>query len=108
MSSKPLTCKVVRGVLKVEIGVAALQQAAQNHEGFWQPVTDAYALVVSDPLVFAEDVKTALLDEAEDGSTPLHHLFDAAILAASEQGSEGLDYDAMEQITDAEELARKE
>lgn len=99
-----LRCRVVKDTLTIEIGIDTLKVAAQQHEGFWQPFTDKCALVVSNPKQFAQAVKGKLLDEAEDGSTPLHILLDKAIMEAVEYGCDGLDYDAMEAIEKAERL----
>jgi len=105
MSKKALVCKIVKRVLTIEVGIETIKFAAERHEDFWQPETDKVALVVSNPLLFAKDVRYALLDEQEDGSTPISALLDAAIKQAVEQGSEGLDYDAMDAIEAAERRA---
>lgn len=99
-----LRCRVVKDTLTIEIGIDALKKAAQQHEGFWQPFTDKNGLVVSNSKQFAAAVKDKLLDEAEDGSTPLHILLDKAITEAVEYGCDGLDYDAMDEIEKAERL----
>jgi hypothetical protein len=99
-----LRCRVVKDTLTIEIGIDTLKKAAQQHEGFWQPFTDKCAIVVSNPKQFANAVKSKLLDESEDGSTPLHILLDKAIEEAVEYGCDGLDYDAMEAIEKAETL----
>jgi hypothetical protein len=98
----PLRCRVSKGVLTIEIGIDTLKSAAERCEDFWQPQTDKFALVVKSPLVFARDVRNELLQEDEQGSHKIHLLLDEAILGAVEQGSEGLDYDAMEAIEKAE------
>jgi hypothetical protein len=103
----PLRCRVVGSVLTIEIGVDTLKKAAERHESFWQPETDKYAVVVSNATQFAKDVRDELNREEEDGSTPLHILLDKAIEEAANNGSEGLDYDAMDAITDAEYVARR-
>lgn len=104
---KKLTCKVVSGVLRIEIGIETLKGAAERHEGFWQPETDKYALVVSNPKQFAKDVRSELETEDETGSTPVHYLLDKAIEEATNNGSEGLDHDAMSAIEYAELRARQ-
>src|SRR5688572_14631178 len=102
----PLRVRVVDQVLTVEIGIDTLKNAAEHHEGFWQCETNKYAMVVSNPLQFAKDVKHELEHEGEDGSTPLHLLLDKMIEEAANNGSEGLDHDAMDAMTDAEHVAR--
>ena len=44
---------------------------------------------VTDPVLFAPELIRALNDEDEEGTTPIHRLFDAAAIAAFEQGAEG-------------------
>ena len=105
MSKKALNCKLKNGVLTIEVGIQTIKFAAENHESFWQPETDKFALVVSDAARFAKDVRCALLDEEEDGSTPMSRMLDAAIKSAVEYGSEGLDYDAMDKLEEAERRA---
>jgi hypothetical protein len=46
---------------------------------------------VTDPAVFAEEVCHALNDEREDGTTPVHMMFDKVFLAAIEDGAEGIE-----------------
>lgn len=106
--NSPLTCKLSKGMLTISIGVETLRFAAERHKEFWQPQTDKCALVVSDTDMFASDVRNALLAEEEDGSTRVTELLDEAIQEAVEQGSEGLDYDAMEAIEQAEQDAVSE
>lgn len=104
----PLRCRIIERVLTIEVGIDTLKHAADRHEDFWQPQTDKVALIVSDPEIFAKDVRSALLSEEEDGSTRITVMLDKAILEAVEQGSEGLDYDAMEAIEKAERSAVSE
>ncbi len=47
--------------------------------------------MVTAPDVFARDLIRALNDEDEQGTTPIHRLFDAAINEALEQGAEGIE-----------------
>lgn len=107
MSKKGLNCKLAKGVLTIEIDVDTLKVAAERHEQFWQPITDKVALVVKDATLFARDVKSALLVEEEDGSTPITRMIDDAITYAVEQGSDALCYDSMEAI-EAEERLQEE
>ncbi|MHA6236856.1 hypothetical protein [Pseudomonas fluorescens group sp. PF-69] len=48
------------------------------------------AFVIDQALLMAE-VATQLLEEDEQGATPLHHLFDAAAMAIIEQGGESIE-----------------
>lgn len=102
----PLRCRIIEGVLTIEVGIETLKWAAEHHEDFWQPETDKYAIVVAKPEKFAKDVRDALTRElGEDGSTAMSAMLDQAVLKAVENGSEGLDYDAMDAIEKAERAA---
>lgn len=46
---------------------------------------------VTDPEGFAKEIADALNDEDEEGSTPVHKLFDAAINEALNQGAQHAD-----------------
>lgn len=48
---------------------------------------------VTNARAFAKEVVHALNDEDEDGTTPIHRLFDAAFEEAIEQGAEGVEED---------------
>lgn len=76
------------GKLEISIDVDALPAivngscCAGGLQGLWK-VTDAE--------VFAKEVCRALNDEAEDGTTRGHTMFDGAFLEAIEQGAEGVE-----------------
>jgi hypothetical protein len=99
---KHLEVKLAGGVLTISIGVEALKWAAEHNEEFYKPETGKYALVISDADEFAKDIVTALRDEQEDGTTTVHELIDKAVRYVMENGSEGLDEDAIEAIEEAE------
>jgi hypothetical protein len=74
--------------LQIRIGLETLKMAAEHcpefqsescEDGPYEKIVDANEL--------AADVKRALEDEEEDGTTPLHKLLDAAIVAARDDGS---------------------
>lgn len=46
---------------------------------------------VTDPNAFARDVVSELNREEEDGTTPVHRMFDAVLTEAVEQGAEGVE-----------------
>jgi hypothetical protein len=88
---KPLTCTVSRdGVLRIEIGVDALAHACLRAGFLWDESCkrpdERYA--ISDARAFAVDVQRAVLDEAEDGSSLLTNMLDAACQEAVDMGSE--------------------
>ena len=80
-TDSPLRCEVVNGELVIAIGVETLAFACTNKDNGSPPVT------VVDAALFAHDVATALKDEAEDGTTPVHLMLDKACEAAIEMGS---------------------
>jgi hypothetical protein len=60
-------------------------------EGAWAAGGMDLRLKVTDAKTFAKDLVRTLNDEEEDGTTPIHKMFDAAIWEASEQGADGID-----------------
>jgi hypothetical protein len=100
--NEPLTVDVVGGRLVISIGVETLAFAAVHSEWAnpWDDAANDYRrmIVVTDADLMAREVARALDDEQEDGTTPVHLLLDAAIIAACENGGEG--------FADAEEPAR--
>lgn len=50
--------------------------------------------IITDLDLFIQDVVNALNQEAEDGSTPITHALDEAILEAVENGSEGIEVES--------------
>ena len=76
------------GLIVISIEIAALPLivsgscAADGLDGRWK-VTDAE--------VFAAEVVRALNDEREDGTTPVHQMFDRAFDEAINQGAEGIE-----------------
>lgn len=94
---KPLSVKVSKGVLTIEIGVDALAFASLRSNYAWQ-LTDPKrtgkerdpreVFTVTSAGGFAVEVKSALLEEAEDGSSLLTDVLDKACENAIEQGSQ--------------------
>lgn len=93
---KPLTVKVSRGVLSIEIGVATCAFAALAAPFAWEMANPGRPHDV-DPRTkykitsaggFAVDVCRALTEEAEDGSSLLTKLLDDAAQKAIEDGAE--------------------
>jgi hypothetical protein len=96
--NKPLTVRITRnGVLTIEIGVDALAFSALASPYAWQATDpkrtgkerdprEVFAIPM--PRAFACDVKDALTDEAEDGSSKLTMMLDDAMAKAIEDGSE--------------------
>lgn len=60
-------------------------------EGAWAANGISTRLKVTDVVAFAKDLSHALNDEDEEGTTPIHRLFDHAIEAAFESGADGVE-----------------
>ena len=78
-----LKVNVKKGVLAITIGVDTLAFAMQRIERWPEEIK------IIDADDFAKDVLRELMREEEDGSTPVHRLFDKVGLEAMEQGSIG-------------------
>lgn len=96
-NNKPLTVEISSdGTLQISLGVGTLAFSAlrSNYAGDQANPDKRYMveprtkLSITDPKGFATDVKDALLAEAEDGSSLLTRVLDAACQEAIEQGSE--------------------
>jgi len=75
-------------VIVIRVPVDALEQAMREN-----PRDDSYYDVkVTDAAEFAADVVRELNREEEDGTTPVHLLFDKALAAAVDNGSMGCEF----------------
>ena len=94
---RSLTVEVKRGQLCIAIGVETLAHAASYAEWAnpYDEARDDYirTFAITDPLEFAKDVEHAMLNEREDGSTPLSDFIDAMMQAALDDGSMACEYD---------------
>lgn len=81
-----LTTKIVDGVLTISIGLEELAFAVENGPDWYGDYkidpTDGYK-------EFGKSIFYALQTEEEDGTTPIHRLFDSATEYALDQGYEG-------------------
>lgn len=93
----PLQVKVEKGALVVRIGAEVLAHACTYAQwaNQWSAEHDNYirTFAIVDPLKLAKDVGHAMLDEREDGSSPLSDFLDAMTKAAIEDGSLALHED---------------
>lgn len=89
-----LTVEVKDGELVVRIGIHALA-----HSALWSGWANPYEFeggeyvrkfAIADPLEFAHDVRRALVDEAEDGSSLISYVLGKAMEHAVNDGSLGL------------------
>lgn len=60
-------------------------------EGAWAAGGMDLRLKVTDPALFARELVNELNREDEVGTTPIHRVFDAAIMEAFGQGAEGVE-----------------
>lgn len=96
IAGRPLTIGVEGEELVIRIGIDTLVFAFETGEEN-QPFDDKAndfrrAFKVTDKYKFAKGVATGLCDEAEDGSTPLTNVLDAAYIHAVES-ADGVDKD---------------
>jgi hypothetical protein len=95
-NDKPLTVSVAGGVLRIEIGVSTLAFATLHSQYVYDMMPGrhrhderevAKRFSIPDEKGFAEEIRSALLDEEEDGSSLLTELLDKAAQVAIEDGS---------------------
>jgi hypothetical protein len=87
-------CFLKDGALQIVIPLENLRFAAEHHPGLDETADERVpTLKIIDLETLAKDVVLAINAEAEDGSTPLIRMFDAAIVEAVESGTEGIDPD---------------
>lgn len=106
-----LHAAVVGDELVIRIGVATLAHACLAAGFAWNLLGEHSATLdprehckVTDLHGFAEDVRSALLNEAEDGSSKLTNVLDAAMQAAVEDGS--LHFASPDDLTTCEECEK--
>ena len=95
MRDRRLEVEVIDGELRISIGVETLKFATEKASDppfTWldEDTEEFMCFEIIDADQFAEDVKSALLAEREDGATPVHLLLDAASMSAIEEGSEAV------------------
>lgn len=90
----PLSVSIKDGKLIISIGVNVIAFAAEHCERYYDGEKDKYTLKVTNKEKFAREIRRALQAEEEDGTTPLHVLFDDATEAAVEDGCEGVKLEA--------------
>lgn len=95
-SGMPLRAAYVDGVLDMRVGAKTFRFAAENHPDLWDECLPRGApnVTITDLDAFARAVIGEINREDEDGSTLLTRMLDKAILAAVENGCEGVDHEA--------------
>lgn len=81
------------GTISIKISAAALKSAAvmsPELETYDEKSGRHLAPCIPDAKLFAKDILNALHDEAEDGTTPVHRLFDGAFEKLTHVGSEAI------------------
>lgn len=80
------------GAITIRISASSLKLAAQRCPKLetYDEETGDFLLPKIDAKVFAKEVWRELVREQEDGTTPVHLLFDNAFEQACEQGAEGI------------------
>lgn len=93
--NRPLTIEVKGNELVIKIGINTLAWAFERSEynNPWdKDVADfVQTWKVEDPKQFAQDVRIEMLNEHEDGSTPVGHFVDQTCQDALNEGSVGID-----------------
>lgn len=97
MKAHPLEVKIERGALVIRLGVETLAHAVTYSDWanpFDEKVNDYIrTFAITDAQAFAEDVRRAMLDEREDGSSPLTDFLDKATEAAVDDGSMACEFE---------------
>lgn len=98
---QPLSVSVEDGQLRIIIGVNVLAYAVSYsdwackwRDGQGDDSGDYFRdFAITDAKLFAEDVARAMLNEEEDGSSPLSNFLDKATEAAVDDGSMACEYE---------------
>jgi hypothetical protein len=94
---RPLEVKIEHGALVIRIGALTLAHAVAY--AYWANPYDKESgdyvrtFAITSAATFAEDVRRAMLDEREDGSSSLSNFIDKMSEAAIDDGSEAVEYD---------------
>jgi hypothetical protein len=92
-ADEPLKVEIVGGRLLISIGVNCLAHAIELCPSLSQhdeKTGEFHDPVITDPLLFAREIRTVLLQEEEDGTTAVHRMLDHSAMTAIENGAEGI------------------
>lgn len=94
MRDQVLKVSIEDGEVVIRIGIDTLKVAAEACPELEECLGSGYVVApsITDIDLFAAEVVRELGREAEDGTTPVHILLDAAFVAAAEQGAEGIEF----------------
>ena len=76
------------GIISIKVPVSFLHQIV---EGAWAAGGMDTRYRITDAAEFAKELTYALNREEEDGTTPIHRLFDQGILDALDNGAQGIE-----------------
>jgi hypothetical protein len=79
---------ISRGAVVIRLPIANIDSAL---DGAWAAGNYEPRYRLTDPEAFANEFVRELNREQEDGTTPIHVLFDKCLYAAIEQGAEGVE-----------------
>ena len=79
------------GHLVIRLSIETLAHAARHSDYFFQANNHGTQLLITDEASFAKAVQRALNREAEDGSTPITRMLDAATRHVADQGDDGIE-----------------
>lgn len=95
MRDQPLITEIKDDEIVIRVGIDTIKWALEHHEDSqpYNEETDQYEQkwIVTDPAEFAKDVRRAMENEEEDGTTPLIEFLDQMCILALEDGSIGTD-----------------
>jgi len=81
------------GLIKISVSVKDLPRIIKDSTDYgYLPLFAELGTSITDVNRFAKDVVYALNEEKEDGTTPVHELFDDAFERAVENGSQGVSW----------------
>jgi len=83
--------RIEDGHLVIRLSLATLAHAARHSDYFFQADEHGTKLLITSEETFAESIRRALNREAEDGSTPITRMLDAATAHVAEQGEDGIE-----------------
>lgn len=86
-----LEVKIEDGCLVIKIGVTTLCNSILSGDIANQFDPDEEKLVITDEMVFADEIISSLTEESEDGSTLVHRMFDQAADDVLENGGDGIE-----------------
>lgn len=86
---------IEKGSLVIRVSLEALPMAL---EGAWAMGKFDTRYKITDASEFAKELMHALNREDEQGTTPVHELFDAAIVYIIEQGGFGIDEHEVQEV----------